>query len=50
MNSQEIETAVRHHIGVVTIVMNNSCWGSEKAYQKHFYESRFIGCDIGNPL
>ena len=49
MNSQEIETAVRHGIGVVTIVMNNNCWGSEKAYQKHFYESRFIGCDIGNP-
>ena len=49
MNSQEIETAVRHRIGVVTIVMNNNCWGSEKAYQKHFYESRFIGCDIGDP-
>jgi thiamine pyrophosphate-dependent acetolactate synthase large subunit-like protein len=49
MNSQEIETAVRHHIGVVTIVMNNNCWGSEKAYQKHFSESGFIGCDIGNP-
>jgi len=49
MNAQEIETAVRHGIGVVTIVMNNNCWGSEKAYQKHFYESRFIGCDIGNP-
>ena len=49
MNSQEIETAVRHRIGVVTIVMNNNCWGSEKAYQKHFYDSRFIGCDIGNP-
>jgi acetolactate synthase-1/2/3 large subunit/sulfoacetaldehyde acetyltransferase len=49
MNAQEIETAVRHRIGVVTIVMNNNCWGSEKAYQKHFYASRFIGCDIGNP-
>jgi hypothetical protein len=48
MNSQEIETAVRYNIGVVTIVMNNNCWGSEKAYQKHFYASRFIGCDIGN--
>jgi acetolactate synthase I/II/III large subunit len=47
MNSQEIETAVRHNIGVVTIVMNNNCWGSETAYQKHFYGSRFIG--IGNP-
>ena len=50
MNSQEIETAVRHNIGVVTIVMNNNGWGSEKAYQKHYYGSRFIGCDIGNPL
>jgi acetolactate synthase-1/2/3 large subunit/sulfoacetaldehyde acetyltransferase len=49
MNAQELETAVRHRIGVVTIVMNNNCWGSEKAYQKHFYGERYIGCDIGNP-
>ena len=27
----------------------HNCWGSEKAYQKHFYASRFIGCDIDNP-
>ncbi|PYM75601.1 MAG: hypothetical protein DME03_10670 [Candidatus Rokuibacteriota bacterium] len=26
-----METAVRHDIEVVTIVMNNNCWGSEKA-------------------
>ena len=49
MNSQEIETAVRHRINAVTIVMNNNCWGSEKAYQKAFYNERYIGCDIGNP-
>jgi len=49
MNAQEIETAVRHGINVVTLVMNNNCWGSEKAYQKHFYAGRYIGCDIGNP-
>ncbi len=49
MNAQEIETAVRHGINVTTIVMNNNCWGSEKAYQKHFYGGRYIGCDIGNP-
>ena len=29
--------------------MNNNCWGSEKAYQKAFYNERYIGCDIGNP-
>jgi acetolactate synthase I/II/III large subunit len=49
MNAQEIETAVRHGIKAVTLVMNNNCWGSEKAYQKHFYGGRYIGCDIGNP-
>jgi thiamine pyrophosphate-dependent acetolactate synthase large subunit-like protein len=49
MNAQELETAVRHEINVVTLVMNNNCWGSEKAYQKHFYAGRYIGCDIGNP-
>lgn len=49
MNAQEMETAVRHGINVVTLVMNNNCWGSEKAYQKHFYQERYIGADIGNP-
>ncbi len=49
MNAQEIETAVRHGIHVVTLVMNNNCWGSEKAYQKHFYQERYVGADIGNP-
>ena len=49
MNAQELETAVRHGINVVTLVMNNNCWGSEKAYQKHFYQERYIGADIGNP-
>jgi acetolactate synthase I/II/III large subunit len=49
MNAQELETAVRHGINVVTLVMNNNCWGSEKAYQKLYYGGRYIGCDIGNP-
>ncbi len=49
MNAQELETAVRHGIAVVTLVMNNNCWGSEKAYQKLFYHERYIGTDIGNP-
>jgi acetolactate synthase-1/2/3 large subunit/sulfoacetaldehyde acetyltransferase len=49
MNVQELETAVRHGIEVVTLVLNNNCWGSEKAYQKHFYGGRYVGADIGNP-
>ena len=49
MNVQELETAVRHGINAVTLVMNNNAWGSEKAYQKHFYDGRYVGADIGNP-
>jgi acetolactate synthase-1/2/3 large subunit/sulfoacetaldehyde acetyltransferase len=49
MNAQELETAVRHGIHAVTLVMNNNAWGSEKAYQKHFYAERYVGADIGNP-
>src|SRR5262249_37454042 len=49
MNAQEIETAVRHRINAVTLVMNNNCWGSEKPYQSQFFGGRYIGCDIGNP-
>ncbi len=49
MNVQELETAVRHQINAVTLVMNNNAWGSEKAYQKHFYDGRYVGADISNP-
>ena len=49
MNAQELETAVRHGIAAVTLVLNNNCWGSEKAYQRHFYGGRYVGVDIGNP-
>jgi len=49
MNAQELETAVRHGIPVATLVLNNNCWGSEKAYQKHFYDGRYVGADLGNP-
>jgi acetolactate synthase-1/2/3 large subunit/sulfoacetaldehyde acetyltransferase len=49
MNAQELETAVRHGIAAVALVLNNNCWGSEKAYQRHFYGARYVGVDIGNP-
>jgi thiamine pyrophosphate-dependent acetolactate synthase large subunit-like protein len=49
MNAQELETAVRHGIAAVTLVMNNNGWGSEKAYQRAFYQARYVGADLGNP-
>jgi thiamine pyrophosphate-dependent acetolactate synthase large subunit-like protein len=49
MNAQELETAVRHGIAAVALVLNNNSWGSEKAYQRQFYNARYVGTDLGNP-
>ena len=49
MNAQELITAVEWNIPVVTIVMNNNGWGSEKAYQKVLYDERYIGANLTNP-
>jgi acetolactate synthase-1/2/3 large subunit/sulfoacetaldehyde acetyltransferase len=49
MTSQDLETAVRERIPVITVVMTNNCWGSEKAYQKYFFHERYVGSDFTNP-
>ncbi len=48
-NSQELETAVRYGLNVITVIMNNGCWGSEKAYQKYAFNERYVGADVGSP-
>lgn len=49
MTSSEIGTAVANDIRTVCIVMNNGCWGAEKAYQRDFFGKRYIGADVPNP-
>lgn len=49
MTVSELSTAVEHDIPTVTIVMNNGCWGAEKAYQRDFFGERYIGADVSNP-
>ena len=49
MTMSEIGTAVAHGIGSICIVMNNGCWGAEKAYQRDFFDGRYIGADVPNP-
>ncbi|MEM7196415.1 MAG: thiamine pyrophosphate-binding protein [Pseudomonadota bacterium] len=49
MTISELSTAVEHNLNTVTIVMNNSCWGAEKAYQRDFFGERYIGADVGSP-
>jgi len=49
MTISELSTAVDHGINTVTLVMNNGSWGAEKAYQRDFFNGRYIGADISSP-
>tara|TARA_Y100001970_G_scaffold232708_1_gene289771 strand:+ start:1168 stop:2862 length:1695 start_codon:yes stop_codon:yes gene_type:complete len=49
MTVSELSTAVQHKINTITIVMNNRSWGAEKAYQRDYYNKRYIGADISSP-
>jgi acetolactate synthase-1/2/3 large subunit/sulfoacetaldehyde acetyltransferase len=49
MTLSELATAVHYGINTVTVVMNNGCWGAEKAYQRDFFGKRYIGADLNNP-
>ncbi|WP_290557172.1 thiamine pyrophosphate-binding protein [Aestuariivita sp.] len=49
MTVSELSTAVDHNINSVTVVMNNGCWGAEKAYQRDCFAERYIGADISSP-
>ena len=49
MTVSELATAVQHKINTITIVMNNKSWGAEKAYQRDYYNKRYVGADISSP-
>jgi len=49
MTLSELSTAVSHDIPTVTVVMDNGCWGAEKAYQRDFFGGRYIGADVHSP-
>ncbi len=49
MTLSELSTAADCGIGTTTIVLNNQCWGAEKAYQRDFFDQRYIGADISSP-
>ena len=48
-NAQEFATAVDYNLPVVTVIMNNGSWGSEKAYQRYAFNERYVGADTLNP-
>lgn len=49
MEMSALLTATESDIPVKIILFDNSAWGSEKAYQMNFYNSRFVGSELKNP-
>lgn len=49
MTVMEICTAVQSGINCIGVVLDNECWGSEKAYQRDFYNERYIAESIISP-
>ncbi|MBN06826.1 MAG: thiamine pyrophosphate-binding protein [Rhodospirillaceae bacterium] len=47
--SNELSTAIRHGINLVTIVFNNGAFGNVKSNQIEDYGGRLIGWDLANP-
>jgi acetolactate synthase-1/2/3 large subunit len=46
---QELATAVRYAINLVTIVFNNASFGNVRRDQEEQYDGRLLGADLTNP-
>jgi acetolactate synthase I/II/III large subunit len=48
-NVQELSTAVRHRIPLVTVVFNDGAYGNVRNMQRSLHGNRLIGTDLANP-
>ncbi|SNT51989.1 acetolactate synthase-1/2/3 large subunit [Bacillus sp. OK838] len=49
MTLQEIETAVRYDIPIISIIVNNNMYGTIRTHQEMHFPNRVIGTDLSNP-
>jgi acetolactate synthase-1/2/3 large subunit len=49
MTMQELETAIRNHIPVISIVVNNNMYGTIRMHQERNFPNRVIATDLSNP-
>ncbi|HKU71902.1 MAG TPA: thiamine pyrophosphate-binding protein [Burkholderiales bacterium] len=49
MTMGEMNTAVQSQINSIALVMDNGTWGAEIAYQRDFYNKRYIGAHVVSP-
>ena len=48
-NVQELASAVRHKIGLVTLVFNDNAFGNVRRIQQEWHNGRIIASDLKNP-
>lgn len=48
-NLQELATAAKYDIGLVTVVFNDRAFGNVRRIQAQAFDGRFIGTDLHNP-
>jgi acetolactate synthase-1/2/3 large subunit len=46
---QEMATAVRHKLGMVTVLFNDNAFGNVKRMQEMHYEGRVVASELTNP-
>ena len=46
---QELSTAVKHNLNLVTLVFNDNTFGNVQRMQKKLYDNRVIATDLHNP-
>lgn len=49
MTAQELATAVRYHLRLITVVHNDSTYGAIKSIQRSKHDSRYLDVDLNNP-
>src|SRR5699024_7184750 len=49
MTMQELETAVRNNINIISIVINNNMYGTIRAHQESHFPDRVIATSLTNP-
>ncbi len=49
MTVQEIETAVRYQIPIISIVINNNIYGTIRMHQEIHFPNRIVGTELSNP-
>ncbi|MFN8439356.1 MAG: thiamine pyrophosphate-binding protein [Caldilineaceae bacterium] len=47
--AQELSTAVKHNLNLVTLVFNDGAYGNVQRMQKKLYDNRVIATDLHNP-